>query len=911
MRISSYLQTPFISYDDKNMVYINVADWDMCNPYGVEIFVDNETVYLGRIFAAEFSAMIPCYEKEKTALIRITPFEDTPLEMEVILAPQKHWEIPLLYSSHEDLGYCGYIEKLHYECYEYLKKAMELCCEHKEFKYTIEHFWWLDAFDFYATNEEKALLKELFERKKIDLSATHSGVHTSWASAEQLVRQMYFGTREAKEKYGVSPKCAFYVDLSGLSWSAVNAYAQMGIKYIGILPNGFRNARANPNIPPIFWWEDKSREKRVLLWYQRAYRHYGLDSIWCDTLRQYPEGTFYFDTTKTRKTEKWFAERISELGSVDYDILPISFYDDREMPTTMLLTVCEEMNKKWKYPHFTMEIPSVFMAKLEEKFGASIPTLRGDISDQWADFATIAPNWLSKKRSATRDLYDIEMLSTLDYVINKSKYETKAFRDIYFKLSEFDEHCWATSSKHPQKMHRHNLEKVKKCSVEFSFDELKRISDRLSPRADGSFGNVINTIPHPRKSRIYAERDELVPKGVEHQILPNGVTVTDKIEFDGVEAKSLELTSPYKKSQIIDVDRIETDFYLISLSKSTKKLVSIVDKETGREYIDKSARFELGQFIYVYNEQKTDSNLYFEVPKKTKFEIYEGELAYVLVQKGYEEQSGAKTSAQFVFYKHSREIDVELGYENATGLIGDFYDRYKKNYFFAFPFKLENPEFYTEMHAGEKNESKEFIPLNSNDFTVTQNWVAVESENHGIAVYTRDMNVFHLGKIKYNQFASGFSESKAHVYLYASSNRCNNLVYTSVDECCAKYRLSILPYSGAHSEIVPSWSEENEHRLKISKQLPHLGKMISLSSPNVRLVSLKKAEDDSAIVLRFTETAGRETEADVKLFFEPTVAYYADNREESLQKIDNIKGKILSFKISPFSYLTIKVYGNF
>ena len=477
MRISSFLQTPFISYDDKNMVYIRVADWDMCNPYDVNIFVDGESVFNGKIFASEFSAMIPCYDEERVSTVRITPFEDVPIENEYEIVPQKHWEIPLLYSSHEDLGYCAYVEKLHFECYEYLKKAMELCQKHEGFKYMIEHYWWLDAFDFYATEEEKALLKRLMSEKKIDLNAVHSGGHTSWANSEQLVREMYFGCLEAEEKYDISPKCAFYVDLSGASWSVVNAYAKMGIKYIGFFPNGFRNSPANENIPPLFWWEDKNGEERLLLWYQRAYRQYGLDRIWCDTLRQYPEGEFYFDTTKTVKTEKWISQRISQLEPCAYDILPISFYDDRELPTTMLLTVCEAMNKKWKYPKFKMEIPSVFMAKLEEKFGDKIPTLRGDISDQWADYATIAPKFMSQKREVLRKLYDGEMLSTVNAITNGSNYNTKAFRDIYFKLCEFDEHCWATSSKHPQKMHRHNIEKVKIETVESSIEALEVILD--------------------------------------------------------------------------------------------------------------------------------------------------------------------------------------------------------------------------------------------------------------------------------------------------------------------------------------------------------------------------------------------------------------------------------------------------
>ncbi len=910
MRISSFLQTPFISHDDRNMIYVQVADWDMCNPYEVNIFVDNNLIFSDKIFAPEFSAMLPCYDKKCEAVIRITPFEDNPIEQEFLITPQKHWEIPLLYSSHEDLGYCAYVDKLHYECYEYLKKAMELCETHTGFKYMVEHYWWLKAFDFYATKEEKGLLKKLMREKKIDVSATHSGVHTSWANSEQLVREMYFGCRETKEKYDVSPKCAFYVDISGASWSVVNAYANMGIKYIAFLPNNFRNCESNASIPPLFWWEDKSGEERLLLWYQRSYRHYGLNQIWCDTLRQYPEGEFYLDKTKMLKTEKWFSERLSGLGPCGYDIFPVSFYDDRELPTTMLLTVCEEMNKKWKYPKFSMEIPSVFMEKIESKYGDTLPTLRGDISDQWADFATISPDLTAKKRKAMRKLYDAEMLSTIDAIVNKGKYEQCVFDDVYFKLSEFDEHCWATSSKHPQKMHRYNMKKVKKDTVESSNCMLDSVLDKICPKADKDEISVINTVPQKRKSRIYAKEGELIPENLEHQILPNGTVVTEKIEFDGVESKSFGGIIPNKKSEEIDINVIETDFYKICLNFQTKKIVSLIDKASGIEYMDKQSRFEFGQFIYAYAEQKTDPNLSFEIPKKTDFKVYEGDVSYVLLQKGYEEQSGAAITYQFVFYKHDRTIDIDLKYENATGLIGDFYDRYKKNYFFAFPFNMAKPQFYTELPAGKKNENSEYIPLNANDFSVTQNWISVEDENHGVALFTRDMPVFHLGNIKFNRLKSEFSEDKAHIYLYASSNRCNNLIYTSLEQCQAEYHLSMLIYDKSNGEVVPNWSNLNEHNLIIG-MLKLGNNVLKLSKENVRLVSLKKAEDSqNAVVLRFVETEGKATECQMDMFFKPNKIVYTTNDERELEKIA-LNGNTVTFSCKPYSYVTIKVFGDF
>lgn len=911
MRISSFLQTPFISHEDKNMVYISVEDWDLCNPYCVDIFVDGNLVYSEKIFALELSAMIPCYSSEHMCIVRLTPFEDLPVESEHIIFPQKHWKIPLLYSSHEDLGYCAYIEKLHYECYEYLKKAIELCLKHKGFKYMVEHFWWLDAFDTYASSEEKQVLKELIAKNKIEINAIHSGVHTSWADSEQLVRQMYFGCIEAKEKYGASPKCVFYTDISGATSSIINAYSQMGIKYVGLLANSFRNSNENEKIPPIFWWKEKTGENKLLLWQQRSYRAHGLSDVWCDTKRQYPEGEFFFDTTKRIKTEKWFSEKISKLDrSVGHDILPISFYDDREMPTTMLLTVCEEMNRAWKYPSFYIETPSVFMEEIEKSYGDKLPVLVGEISDQWADFATIAPNMMAKKRKAMRLCYDVEILSALGSLKGISKYKKNVFRDVYFGLSEFDEHCWATSSKHPQAMHRHNLQRVKREPIDKAYKELNELLNESFPVADNEKLSVISTLPTHVKSHIRVNSTNYIPK-LKHQILPDNTVVTETIELSGVEIKPLDGIIPYAQSNKVDIESFETDYYHVCVNKQTKKIVSILDKLSGRECIDRTARYELGQFIYVNSEKKDTPNLSYEVPKKKDFDIYEGEVAYVIVQSGYEEQSGAITKAQFIFYKHEREIDVDLSYENALGLIGDFYDRYKKNYFFALPFKISKPEFYTELAVGEKNEKEDIIPLNANDFTIVQNWLAVENKDGGIAVYTRDMPVFHLGSIRYNSFKTDFNESQSHVYLYASSNRCNNLLYTSPSECSAKYHLSILPYVGKHSEIVPPWSNKMNTAPIICKRLDFEGKLLSLSNENVRLTSIKVAENsNNALIIRLIETAGKEQKCEIELPFEPKFVMYASNDEVELEKANYVGNKI-SVKCSPYSYTTIKAYVDF
>lgn len=911
MRIAEFKQTPFVSHDDKNMVYIRVEDWDMCNPYEIQLFLDNQLVCEQRVFAPFVSLLIPCREQESECRAVVKPFEDLPVESVFTVTPPKHWQIPIMYSSHEDLGYCAYIDKLHYECYEYLKKAMELCDKYDGFRYVVEHIWWLEAFDCYAEAQEKEHLRHLIENKQIELNAIHSGVHTSWENTEQLIRGMYFGCRDAGENYGADTTCAMFADISGVSCSSITAYYNMGIRYMAVFANGFRNSAEKTDAPPLFWWKSQGGDERVLFWYQRSYRPYGLAEIWCDTKRQYAEGEYTFDATKALRTEQWLTNRIEQLGSVDYDILPLCFYDDRELPTSMLLTVCEEMNKRWKYPTFRMEIPYVFLQEIETKYGDSLPTYRGEISDQWADFITIAPHLTADRRELSRRFYDAEMLSVINGISRGDQYESDKFDKAVRSMCKFDEHCWATSSKHPQKMHRHNIEQVKILPVRESLSDMQTILSRTMPTPSDRTMTVLSTVPHKRSDSLRLTPDTPVPDCASHQILPDNSVITTPLSFDGIESRRFNAVTPHRASSEIQQEMFETEFYTVYCNRKLQKIVSIIDRETGAELLDKNSSFELGQFIYLYTEDKTKPISHIEIPKKLDFRVYEGDVAYVITQNSYEEQSGAEITAQFIFYKTEKNIDIDLSYKNALGMLGDFYDRYKKNYFFAFPFQVDSPAFYTEMPIGEKNEKTDRIPINASDFTVTQNWVSAENSQRGIALFTRDMPAFYIGKIKYNHFDCSFDENKARFYLYAASNRCNNLIYTSPEQCCASYRLSILPYSGSHRTTVPCWSNKKEHGLLISGDMKESKQYIRINKSNVRLAALKKAEDcRNAVIIRLTETAGQMTDGEITLFFTPENAVYATNTEKDIQSTPTNKNAV-SFTVRPYSCITLKVYGNF
>lgn len=62
--------------------------------------------------------------------------------------------------------------------------------------------------------------------------------------------------------------------------------------------------------------------------------------------------------------------------------------------------------------------------------------------------------------------------------------------------------------------------------------------------------------------------------------------------------------------------------------------------------------------------------------------------------------------------------------------------------------------------------------------------------------------------------------------------------------------------------------------------------------------------------MRFVETEGKDTECDMELFFKPTNAVYATNDERELEKI-RVNENRVSFTCQAYSYVTLKLFGNF
>ncbi len=913
MRIGSFHQTAFVTKDDRVKCHISVLDWDGCNPYFLSAAINGKRV-LTRMpnWAAEMDFYLPAVKEESELILELFPFQDNGVEKRYRYFPPKPWSVDFFLSSHEDLGYCAYANTLASECADYLDAAIELAEKAPGYDYVIEHYWWLRGYEDYRDDESKERLRRLMRQGRIELSAPHCSNHTHWQGSEQLVRALYYACGEGKETWGITPRTVIYADIAGASWSCVSAYANAGIRYLCLLANRYlRFSTDDERLPRLFWWEAPNKKDRLLCFLQEGYKKFSVSRAMGAAASQTQGGTYFFDQSRMDATVDAIDAMISEFADAPYDKIPVSFYMDREYPNMDMKTVCDRMNEVWKIPKMGISTPEKIFSYIEEHFGDSLPVLSGDITDQWADFAAISPEWFSRKRRA-QNLFPIAETFALLQANEKGggKWPGVRLDEALWKMCEFDDHCWATSSKHPQEMHKFNLNLVKKQNAKTALGLVEGILDEAIGRPGEGEMSVWNPLPFALRSPLRLP-EGTAPAGMTVQKLEDGSILTRTAELPACGYRNfVRLADGYaEEGAETKEELIETPFYRIRTNKDRKTIESILEKGTGRELLDQDSEFSLGECVYVHAECKDRLPVTMEFPSRRSLRVFAGPLAVEIVTESFEEQIGANIRSVFTFYREDKTIDVRLSFANATGLMGDYYDRYKKNLFFAFPFLVRYPHFCTELAGGIVDERRDRMPVNPHDFVMAHSWVSVENGQFGIGLFSRDMPLFHLGGIHYNKISSrvDYGSSSA-IFLYAASNRSNNLNYCTPEDCHGDFRLSVLPFEGTSDQVLPRWSYE-----RLCPPLVGAGQeetersFLSLEGPGLRLLCMKPARRQEGIFLRLYETQGRRVRGSLTLPFEAEDVRMADNLEEPTGERPLWQGREISFTAEPFSYVNLLV----
>ena len=233
------------------------------------------------------------------------------------------------------------------------------------------------------------------------LMGAPSGVHSHWMDYEELARMTYPGRREVKDRFGLDLKTFMIVDNPSLSWAGCQAVAAAGFKYVARWGQGWRtggnNNYATTKLPALFWWQAPDGEHRVLYGWRT---HYALGFWYGQQAGGYSASLVNQGAENVTEILQAI-EAGASLGPYPYDALIVPDYIDHDTPR-FDSRVLPEWNKQFRYPEIRIGSPTTFFEYVEQKYGAQLPVLKGDLNNFSADYSTIDPTSQGQKRRAAR-----------------------------------------------------------------------------------------------------------------------------------------------------------------------------------------------------------------------------------------------------------------------------------------------------------------------------------------------------------------------------------------------------------------------------------------------------------------------------------------------------------------------------
>lgn len=200
-------------------------------------------------------------------------------------------------------------------------------------------------------------------------------------------------------------------------------------------------------------------------------------------------------------------------------------------------------------------------------------------------------------------------------------------------------------------------------------------------------------------------------------------------------------------------------------------------------------------------------------------------------------------------------------------------------------------------------------------------WVDISDGRKGVMVATRDLHEYSVdanGTLYITLLRCVDSVGKSD--LLTRSGEFNLSIPTPDAQCIGKFnfQLSIIPHKG-------DWKKENVFREALNfaipllacitdkhkGELPHKGGLLTIEPNDVIVTSVKKAEKDEAIVLRYYNASEDVIDSRIKLNLlkgRIKEAFKAKLSEENIQKVQIRDNEKLTLKCNPWEITTVKLY---
>ncbi|HPZ98710.1 MAG TPA: polysaccharide lyase family protein [Phycisphaerae bacterium] len=843
---------------------------------------------------------------------------------------QKKWHIFVAPSVHTDIGYTDTQDKVIDVHNRNTDLALELVREFPLYHWNLESSWaaqvWLN--DALASRHHE-LYKAARERR-IGIEASYLNMLSGLCTEEELIRNMYYSAR-LHRKFGVPFESYTITDAPSHVWSLPSILAGAGIRCLSVGVNQTRAPLFKKEIhkKSPFWWEGPDGA-RVLTWFAAGYSQAGSIGL--------NDG---FDRMRAavERDLTWWNQR----KDYPYDaILLHGAYSDNVLGTRHIAETITEYAKHYAYPKVILCANNDFFAHIEKHFADRIPTVRGCGGSWWEDGAASTALETALNRTAHQDIIAAETAWAVAKQVNdKLAVPQERFDTAWDNILLYDEHTWGAwnSISHPMLDFVTRQWAVKAAYATTAKSLANRLLERglnhLGAMVDAPAGSVLvfNPSGRPRTGVVEAEipRDMLIVD--EDGVVAQQITRQDLLVNVGVKFLARNVPAVgYRTYRLVPAGEVtakpaprrfdgkifENEYYRVGFDPKTGGIASLIDKTLGKELVDASSPYKLGQLIYAAGgeEKKGETQwtcpnpnkIQFHSPEKSRLEPGAAGPVFSSVKSIFPMHMFPDASMEVVLYEHERRIDFNFRLNKSHT-----FD--KEAVYFSFPFAGAAPRFRYEIGGSSVRPNEDHFPGACRDWFSVQRWVTVNMLDRAVAWSPVDTPLITISQMTPGNWLDELPITNGTLFAYAMNNYWFTN-YKASQDGWFEFRYS-LTSDQAIDPVAASLFGESVHApmrtIRIvpirgrSGQLPPTASFCSVEPANVTVTAVKPADDGKGVIVRLRETAGQATEARIVTSFPGTSrAVRCDLVERNREKLAMDGGK-LTLKLEPNGMAAVRL----
>lgn len=839
--------------------------------------------------------------------------------------PVRKWQVDFIQHTHTDIGYTHPQSDILSKHLRNIDDALDMCDftddwpEESKFRWTCELTWAVREYLERRPQAQIDRLKQRIAEGRIEVAGMMLNM-AEIATEDALAAPFLIPVRRIEWATGARIEMAMQNDVNGIAWCMPDYFSGLGIKYLNMGINKTRSLLPFPQVQTAFWWESPSGN-RVLAFradhYMRGNKlmiHRGEADVFADRVLGY-------------------LVEMGRAGYA-FDRIPIQYSGYRTDNSSANLVPCEmirSFNETYAWPKLRSATISEFHRWVEKNHGDDLPVHRQAWSDWWTDgFASAALETAASRKHHVMLRQANTMLAMASLSGNRPE-KGVAQRNLAAQenLLFYDEHTFGAdeSIDNPTSLLTQiqwgqksgfvwNAAVQTMMLVEEAEGQLQKFAPQLKEQHSLA---VFNTMNWQRSGPIAVdiEHNILPPDGRNRLIdvstgeeVPIQLVLWDNTTYRWVfwaedvpalgyrvyrieprpnfdirykpifHEDSFMLQGYYTedlKKEIMStvpaeqaVESLENEYYSLETDPATGAIISLVDKQTGRQLVDDQSKWKMGQLIH---ERMTHKNRYdirrefFETSTVRNVKLHPGvdgpvwrSIVYTAEMDGCVGPEGVR--CEYKLYKTGKLIELEYTIQKS-------HDTDPEAIYVAFPFDGDQRKIIYEAQGAPVELPEGILPGSSSDWQTAQNFVAARDDKGQVIWSALGVPLIQVGDLNMGKWMADMEVERPHIYSWVMNNYWfTNFKASQPGEFAWQYALTSTEdtSNAAATRFGWGWRAPLVARLRRPgppSDRPTAGSLIELPGKSLLLVEARPSMFDDSVILHLREVNGQPAEIDL------------------------------------------------